>query len=177
MTDRKTGYELWEEAQEIASCWQALDAADEAGANDWADRVDAWAIESGDKAAAYRAVHRAARGRTMVLEAAAEAFATRAKRETKLAERMEGMVGMLLLAARDATGAAEVECQDGTRIRLRQRRSEAVLVRDQGALPEAYWRVKREPAKAEIKRALKAGIEVPGAELEQRVSERVDWGL
>ena len=54
------------------------------------------------------------------------------------------------------------------RIDLRFRRSEQVHIYQDADLPNTLWRVKLEPDKATIKKLLKAGENVPGAELVER---------
>lgn len=54
------------------------------------------------------------------------------------------------------------------RIDLRFRRSEQVRIYQDADLPNDLWRVKLEPDKATIKKLLKAGEIVPGAELVER---------
>lgn len=55
-----------------------------------------------------------------------------------------------------------------SRIDLRFRKSEQVNIYQDIDLPDDLWRVKREPDKATIKKLLKAGESVPGAELVER---------
>lgn len=55
-----------------------------------------------------------------------------------------------------------------SRIDLRFRKSEQVNIYQDIDLPDDFWRVKREPDKATIKKLLKAGESVPGAELVER---------
>lgn len=61
------------------------------------------------------------------------------------------------------------------RIRLSFRRSKAVEILDQGALPDEFIRVsvKEDPDKKMILAALKAGQEVPGAALDERLSLQI----
>lgn len=49
-----------------------------------------------------------------------------------------------------------------------KRKSQTVELRDESLIPDNFWKetVSRKPAKAEIKKALKAGEKVPGAYLE-----------
>lgn len=49
-----------------------------------------------------------------------------------------------------------------------KRKSQTVELRDESLIPDDFWKetVSRKPAKAEIKKALKAGEKVPGAYLE-----------
>jgi len=53
------------------------------------------------------------------------------------------------------------------------RRSEAVEIDDEAALPAAYVEVKITPRKAEIKKAINEGDDVPGAHLETRESLQI----
>lgn len=43
--------------------------------------------------------------------------------------------------------------------------SEAVQIDDEQSIPEPYWRVKKEVDKANIKKAIKEGFDVPGASI------------
>jgi hypothetical protein len=53
---------------------------------------------------------------------------------------------------------------------IRSRRTESVVIDDPEDLPEDLTRVKREPDKAAIKAALKAGVDVHGASLQSNTS-------
>lgn len=57
-------------------------------------------------------------------------------------------------------------------IALGIRKSTAVKIANEDALPADYWRetIKREPDKTAISKAIKEGFSVPGAELENRTS-------
>jgi NurA-like 5'-3' nuclease len=59
--------------------------------------------------------------------------------------------------------------------KLRWRKSEAVQIESEESLPGIYIKemVVRTPVKDDIKRALKAGQEVPGARLEQRMNLQI----
>ena len=60
-------------------------------------------------------------------------------------------------------------------IQVAMRKSSAVEIRDDSALPPDFWRetVKRDPDKTLIKQAIKDGHEVPGAQLVERVSLQI----
>lgn len=53
---------------------------------------------------------------------------------------------------------------------LRARRSESVVIDDPEDLPSDLTRIRREPDKAAIKAALKAGVDVHGASLQSNIS-------
>jgi len=58
-------------------------------------------------------------------------------------------------------------------LKLSTRRSESVNVVDESLLPENFWAIKREVSKSTISASLKAGVEVPGAELKTEYSVQI----
>lgn len=56
------------------------------------------------------------------------------------------------------------------RVAISWRKSEAVVIDDEAALPDPFFRYTRTPAKDEIKRTIKSGIGVDGAHLESRMN-------
>ena len=84
-----------------------------------------------------------------------------------------GKAHSLLLAQREVSGQDTVGLPGGLVAKIRQYKSESVQVEDVLLLPSSMTRVKVEPDKTRIKKALKAGQEVAGAELVSKVSERV----
>ena len=58
----------------------------------------------------------------------------------------------------------EGEVIKGDSVRLSWRKSDQVLI-DESVLPDEYWKVKKEPAKADIKAIIKAGGSIAGAEI------------
>ncbi len=174
-----TGFELYNEAQRLmADCPTRAEVADDPDAEEeWTERLLAWADASEQKAGAYRAVRNAATGRADAFDAMSKVFAAYAKRENRVAERVESIALLLLQAAEGATGAAELACGDGTKIQLRRRRSKKVDVIDEEAVPETWIKTKRTVDKAGAMKALKLGDEIPGLDLLETVSERVAWGL
>lgn len=87
----------------------------------------------------------------------------KAKAVKRRIESMQAYIGRCMAEV----GEDRVE---GRHVTVKFRRSSAVNVTDADALPEEYVRVTHriEPDKARIKAAINAGIEVPGAEIEQR---------
>jgi hypothetical protein len=67
---------------------------------------------------------------------------------------------------------AKWQSPDGSR-QFGWRKSEAVIVSDADAVPDAYCEFKRVPVLTEIKKDLKSGAEVPGATLESRLNLQV----
>lgn len=63
----------------------------------------------------------------------------------------------------DATGVTKLEMA-GLRISAKSG-AEAVQVDDESAVPTEYFRIKKEIDKAGIKKAIKAGADVPGAKI------------
>jgi cell division septum initiation protein DivIVA len=101
-------------------------------------------------------------------EAEAEAIRATAKRLTaraavheKHAERLRQYI---------ADHIVEGEKLSDDRVSISWRKSDAVVIDDETALPDPFWRYKREPAKDEIKRTIKSGIGVDGAHLETRMN-------
>jgi DNA polymerase III delta prime subunit len=62
------------------------------------------------------------------------------------------------------------EVIDDPRVKIAWRKSQAVVVDEDAALPPELTRVKVEPDKVAIKERLKSGLEIDGCELEDRVS-------
>lgn len=143
----------------------------------WTERLIAWADATGSKMGAYRAVWRAATAKQNALKAAVAEYATAAKRQAGVIERMDWLATGLLHAEEDLTGAAEAVLPDGSVIKLKRRKSSAVQVVDIDAVHRAYI-VHSAPRvdKAAAARVLRAGHAIPGLELEHRTSERVHWG-
>jgi hypothetical protein len=143
----------------------------------WTERLLAWCDSSEQKAEAYRAVRTAALVRAESFKAQAVAFGRYARREEHLAQRIEGLAIGLLRATEDVTGAAEIECSDDTKLKLRRRKSQKVDITDEAAVPEGFIRVKKSVDKSAAGKVLKAGEEIPGLALLESVSEWVAWGL
>lgn len=86
------------------------------------------------------------------------ANARKAAAETALDAARAALVDYL-----DSTGAPAVRAMHHTAA-LSQAPARAIVT-DEDALPEAYWRVKREPDLSAIRKALDAKTDVPGAVL------------
>ncbi len=111
---------------------------------------------------AVLAVARAAREADALADMArkmAQDTTARAKRFETRAEQLRG----LLLAGMDALKERKIEAPDLT-LSMRPG-TPGVIVTDEAALPEEYWRIKRDVDKAALRDALKQGVIISGAEL------------
>ena len=91
-------------------------------------------------------------------------LAKRRQQHEKLADKLVGVLG------------AELDGQkfETARVAISWRRSEQVLVHDEDQLPEDCLRfVKPQPDKTAIKKLLKAGIELKGAELVEKLNMQI----
>lgn len=91
-------------------------------------------------------------------------------RKKSIAARREWLDGYLLNNMQ-LSGISEIKCPAFT-IRLREN-PPSVVVTDDAAIPAKYMRVPPPPMaapdKAEIKRALLAGLEIPGCKLDRKI--------
>lgn len=77
----------------------------------------------------------------------------------------------VMLSYYEATGA-ERPIEAGT-FRVSKRKSDRVVITDEALVPDAWWKVKREPDKTAMKKEMKAGTEIPGAALEDTWSIQI----
>lgn len=102
------------------------------------------------------------------IDAAIEFTKSRAAFYSQRAEELEATREKLRAAAVRYMQANQVQRLEGTAGTISLRRCSGgagkVLITDASQLPEQYW--KSEPDKPKIRRALQAGMEVPGADLE-----------
>lgn len=139
--------------------------------------VDAYLADRSDRLAMLRAVRASGLRRAEEYKAQAEPWMRLAKRQQRIVEHVERLGRELLEAERRAAGldgeAYEVQLPNGIKMGIKLS-PPSVRITAPEALPDAYWRTTREPVKADISRALKAGQEVPGAELVR--GEHMTWG-
>ena len=172
-------YELVEAARKLTG--QAMDGFDveadgtSPGEAAWDEAVKAFALESGDKFAALRAVMTRAEVEADAYKSEAMRLQAACARASKVAERVAGLAEALLREHVELTGVAKVPTQDGGWVALRSRTSQAVEIVDDAALTPAWVRMTVEPDKAAIRRELLAGREVAGAVLVEKTTETVTW--
>lgn len=120
------------------------------------------------KGDAYASVVREKESRADALRAEAQRMVQLAKQAESVAEYLKGR----LFAAMQEQGLNSV---DVAHFRLSLRKSQAVEVSDQDAIPQDYMRTKTviEPDKIAIKAALKQGHVVPGTALIDRQSLQI----
>ena len=99
------------------------------------------------------------------MKAEEEALASRRKKKEDKVERLKRYLTASII------GNGE-ESFESSKVAVTFRKSEGVEFTDKNALEEKYWRVKtttkREPDKTLIKAAIKSGVAVTGAVLEER---------
>lgn len=132
---------------------------------------DAWALRAVQEANDFDSVLSRALAAIVVLDDAEAAVAA----EVKAAQARQKTVTEANAKAREALrqalnacggpGAAEAESEHH-KARL-QRGGARVEITDEDALPDTFWRVKREPDKALVKALLAKGQAIPGAALVQ----------
>jgi len=107
------------------------------------------------------------------LSAEAEALNAEAARLRRAAKARENRVQALKNYVTYCLGeGTRWKSPDGTR-EFSWRRSEAVEVQDESAIPDCYCAVERRILLTELKRDLKSGATVPGATLVQRMNLQV----
>jgi len=100
-----------------------------------------------------------------------ESFAEAVDSEAKRLRERAGVLNRRAARLRDyiASNIRVGEKYEDQRVQIGWRKSTAVLIRDENALAECFWRVTRAPDLTAIRKELKEGVgEVPGAELETR---------
>ena len=169
-----TTFELIRGARELAETG-SMGFDDDAGLDAWQANVRAWALASGDKFPALRAVLTRVDAEAEMFRAEAARLTAAANRATRIRERIEAVTEALLREHVELTGVRKVPTSDGGWIKLAERRGETVEVEDVAFLDPAYVRVKIEPDKVTIKAELKAGRPVAGAKLVEHTTESVTW--
>jgi len=162
MSDAPSAYRMEQAMSALLAVRQRLLQDDPDLADDERLFSDMLEGESGD---AMEVLHRVLRA-SIAAKDMAEAADTRASdiaaRRDRYRRRAEALRGAAF-AALDALGIKKLELPDLTAsVRAGQ---PVVVITDETALPEAFIRTKRDPDKALINAALKAGNTVPGAEL------------
>lgn len=94
------------------------------------------------------------------LKEEADKLRKRAQMASNQAERLKEWVGLALHGEKFST----------SRCAISYRKSEGVVITNLEELPAEYTKTKVEPDKIAIKKTIKGGQAVPGAELEERVS-------
>jgi hypothetical protein len=141
----------------------------------WIADVHSFANESGDKFAALRAVITRANNEASMFLYEAQRLTQASLRAGKIAARVEWIAESLLREHVALTGIRRVDTRDGGWIKLAECKSQSVECDDASLLPESLLRVKIEPNRVEIKKALVAGVAVPGCRMVDSLTESVTW--
>tara|TARA_R110000824_G_scaffold3224_1_gene14925 strand:+ start:3893 stop:4417 length:525 start_codon:yes stop_codon:yes gene_type:complete len=105
----------------------------------------------------------------------AASHATRAKRLEKNLEFLLTTLTETLRVQYDTQGVEEMRTSAGRWIRYYPEATKTVLVLDEEALSDDWFKETRVPRKADIRRALKEGTPVPGAVLEEEANPNIRW--
>jgi hypothetical protein len=168
---------LWAIIDDVQALFDSLEGLDESSPSFAACKADLdaqveAAIRKVSGIHAFRAHALAMAHRCDVLQG--EYLAARLSWE-KTVERLEEYVKSVM----EHSGKKELEGEDGLRIKLKANPASVIIV-DEAQIPNDYKElVTPEPyekiVKAKIAKALKAGVDVPGADLNIS-STRLDWG-
>jgi len=115
---------------------------------------------------------------TVEVEAAkrfAEGHLARAKRGEKSLEFLRATLTETMRVQFDTHGSEEMRTSAGRWIRYYPEATRSVLVIDEEALPAEWFKETRVPRKADIRRALKGGDDVPGVVLEEEANPNIRW--
>ena len=159
---------LYELTNDLQCAMDALQTDPETGEVSGWEAVDALDIAFEDKAEAYALTIK----NLLAFADSADAEADKLKARAKSAKNRAEHLREHLAQSMTAVGKTRVET---ARASVKFRRSEAVLITNDSLIPEDWWKVRvtREPNKVEIKKHLKAGEIVPGAELETRMNLQI----
>lgn len=159
---------LYELTNDLQCAMDALQTDPETGEVSGWEAVDALDVAFDDKAEAYALTIK----NLLAFADSADAEADKLKARAKSAKNRAEHLREHLAQSMTAVGKTHVET---ARASVKFRRSEAVLITNDSLIPEDWWKVRvtREPNKVEIKKHLKAGEIVPGAELETRMNLQV----
>lgn len=105
--------------------------------------------------------------------AEADAIKAEADRLTERRKAIENRADRLRQYAADMMVAMGKSKLETARCVLSFRSSSAVDVLDESVIPDEYFKTKRDLQKAEISKALKAGLTVPGAALVERANLQI----
>ena len=159
---------LYELTNDLQCAMDALQTDPETGEVSGWEAVDALDVAFEDKAEAYALTIKNLLAFADSADAEADKLKTRAKSAKNRAEHLREHLAQSM----KAVGKKQIET---ARASVKFRRSEAVLITNDSLIPEDWWKVRvtREPNKVEIKKHLKAGEVVHGAELETRMNLQI----
>ncbi len=143
---------------ELALFWQSEDA-NETDDETWCELINEVAIERSEKIDGVCSYIKTLRAEAEAIKAEQERLADRRKRAEKRAEWLEGYL---------RSNLQECEQFKTARNEIKWRKSESVQITDESRIPLDYMRVVPEtkaPDKMAIKKAIKDGGDVSGAEL------------
>ena len=158
-------YEFTQEAQALYDALTEQGIEDEEREQIISDTMEAMGAD--EKLESYCQIIRQMEADMAVIDDEMARLGCAKKRRAGGIDRMKDV----MLSYYEATGL-DTPIDAGT-FRISRRRSEGVVITDEALVPDHYYRIKREPDKAGIKKGLKAGEEIPGAALEERWSIQI----
>jgi hypothetical protein len=145
--------------QAVDACLAKAEQAEGEITEDWSEFLDAVMMERDEKALGIACYIKNLAAEAAAIKAEKDALA---KRQHTIENRAESL--KTYLAAHIQAG----EKIEGPRAVIGWRKSSAVNITDETAIPMSFWKVERSVMKSEIKDAIKAGMAVPGAEIIER---------
>ena len=116
---------------------------------------------------------------TLEMEASlkfAEAHRDRAKSYEKSLDRLRSTLTDTMRVQYETQGVKEMRSSAGRWIRYYPESTNSALEIDEDALPDDWFKETRVPRKADIRRALKEGQEIPGVDLKEWVEAKIRVG-
>ena len=178
--DKKSGYELERELEELILTLDSVDPEDEDAMNHWLKCLEVTLDQTADKMLNNRRVMELAKNRQDFFRQQRDRYATRFRVQGRVIDRVKEFAHMLLQSHHSITGQSKMSLQDGTWATLTKRREwqfsdaetgETTL--DPAKLPACF--VKMDISKTELKAAAKRGEDIPGVEYEQVERTHVRW--
>lgn len=151
---------IYEMTQQAAALYELLATMDEFDEQAFTDTLEA--VGANDKVNSYCQIINQFEADINSIEAEID----RLKGRKEMFDRNIGKMKTALQSFLDAAGQGKIKTDLFT---VSSRKSESVKIFDETVIPQEYIKseVKTSPMKAEIKKAIKSGIKVPGAELVQ----------
>jgi len=155
--------------------YDVLHEADEDRREEFRQELMATLGEVDDKAGAYLKVIDRHEVEMAAAKAYADAHAKRAKRMGKSLEFLKGMLTETMRLRFDSHGTTDMKTPAGRWIRYYPESVKAVLTIDEDVLGDEWVKVTRAPMRGELRKAIKSGEAIPGAELVEEPSPNIRW--
>jgi len=128
-----------------------------------------------DKAAAYLSVMDRHAIEMEACKRSVERDTARLKRMERSMDFLRTTLQRTLEIQYETQGVDQLKTAEGRWIRLYPEATKKVLHVDEAKLPEEWWKETRAPRKQDIRKAIKDGEEIPGADLEVIPNPHIRW--